>query len=152
MLQVNTSSGAFFITFPRGYRPITDEVSAAEFLEKMRWGSGVACVHCGSKKATKVMDASTGRRDKRMSWRCKGCYRRFNVRGGTIMESTRIPIHQWLLVLSLVNTDRTLTGYDVHESCGISLKSSWYMLRKIRFGVFRAGEAWRSGAITISRD
>ncbi len=151
MLQVKTISGAFPLTFPPGYRDITDELSAAEFLEKMRWGNNPSCTHCGSKEAKRIVDPRTGERDKRMYWRCRGCRKRFNVRGGTMMESTRIPVHQWLRVLYMVNADRALTGNDVHQYCQLSLKSSWYMLRRIRSGVFKAGEAWRTGAITISR-
>jgi transposase-like protein len=151
MLQIMTRAGAFILTFPPGYRDTTDELSAAEFLEKMRWGSDPACVHCGSKKVTKVMDARTGERDKRMYWRCRGCYKRFNVRGGTLMESTRIPVHQWLRVLHLMSADRKLTGQDVRDCCQLSLKSSWYMLRRIRSGVFKVSEPWRTGAITLSR-
>jgi transposase-like protein len=153
MLQVKTRSGAFSITFPHGYRPITDELLAAEFLEKMRWGSSPACLFCGSTKVKRLIHSKSAEHHRRrMYWRCMECYKRFNVRGETMMEYGRLPLHEWLRLLHLLDKQHTLNGKQIQACCRLSLKSSFYVLRRIRSGVFRAGEAWHRGAITLSRD
>jgi transposase-like protein len=150
VLQVKTGTGSFPLAFPPGYRDITDERLATQFLEEARWGGSPSCVRCGSKEVKRIMDAKTGERDKRMYWRCHGCYRRFSVRSGTMMESARFPIHHWLRLLHLLDSNRALGAKEVQAVCHISPQNCSYVMQRIRSGVFLAGEAWRAGAITVS--
>jgi hypothetical protein len=66
------------------------------------------------------------------------------------MESARFPIHHWLRLLHLLDSNRALGAKEVQAVCHISPQNCSYVMQRIRSGVFLAGEAWRAGAITVS--
>lgn len=151
MFHIAAGTGAFPLIFPPDYQDITDEALAADFLEKMRWGNDVTCSHCGSKAAKKIMAGKNGERNKHLYWRCQICRGRFNVRSGTMMEYTHVPLCQWLRVLYLLSSQPEIRSLEIQRRCQFNRTTCSYILRRIHAGAFRTGKAWLTGAITISR-
>jgi hypothetical protein len=56
----------------------------------------------------------------------------FTVRSGTIFERSKIPLRDWLYVISIMCDDPEIPSEHVAEKINITQKSAWKMLEKIR--------------------
>lgn len=107
-----------------------DEAKAHEFVVSLRWPTGVCCPRCGS---TRVQYVST-----RRIWKCKDCTERkqFSVKVGTIFEDSPIPLGKWLIaVWLLANAKNGISSYELARSLGVTQKSAWFMLQRIRLAM-----------------
>ena len=77
---------------------------------------------------------------KSMPYRCSARRSYFSVRTGTVMESSRVPLRMWVSALYLCSTNlKGVSSMEVHRDLGITQKSAWFMLGRIR-------EAWADAA------
>jgi transposase-like protein len=110
--------------FPRFH----DETAARTAVEAMRWPNGPVCGHCSETKrlyATK----RTGR------YRCgnPACRKDFTVTTGTVMESSHIPLHKWLMGFYLLTSSKKgFPAHQLHRALGVTYKSAWFMAHRIR--------------------
>lgn len=102
--------------------------AARLYIEKKRWDDNVKCPLCGS--GEKI----TARGGKRLGYYvCKSCSKEFTVRTGTIFERSHIPLNKWLFAIYLFVTSRKrISSLQLSKEIGITQKSSWYMLQRIR--------------------
>jgi transposase-like protein len=101
------------------------EKSAIKYIEKRRWPNGVHCPACT--EARRI----TLRKDK--YYRCNACQLDFTVRTGTIFERSHIPLHKWLYAMYLLMTARKgISSLQLSKEIGITQKSAWFMLQRIR--------------------
>ena len=108
----------FFSKFPT-------ERTALEYIESRRWPDGAHCPFCESKRTT--------RQRTYQYHRCKDCRKKFTVRTGTIFERSRIPLRYWLFAMYLNQTARKgISSLQLSKELGITQKSSWFMLHRIR--------------------
>ena len=91
----------FFKRFP-------DDKAAEEWFIKRRWPEEVCCVHCGS------TNVQTGAKHPSMPYRCRDCGKRFSVRVGTVMQSSKLGYQTWLLATYLLTT--SLKSVFLHEA------------------------------------
>jgi transposase-like protein len=112
-------------------RYFADEVRALAFMKGQRWPDGVVkCPTCGSEK---VSFLST-----RNVWKCatKHPKQQFSVKVGTVMEDSAIPLDKWLCGFWLIaNAKNGISSYELHRSLGITQKSAWFMLHRIRLSM-----------------
>lgn len=113
-----------------------DEDAARIFLEARRWPDGaVVCPHCeAGDGAFRVVGKSTSATPARKGmWKCAACRKQFTVTVGTILQYSRIELHKWLRAFSMLcSEDYAVTAYRLHQSLGITNKSAWLVLRRIR--------------------
>ncbi len=107
---------------------------ATEFLAKLRWPNGPTCPRCESKEYSFI---ST-----RRVWKCKGCKKQYSVKVGTIFEDSPIGLDKWLPAIWLVaNCKNGISSHEMHRSLGVTQKTAWFMLHRIRLamqtGTFR---------------
>lgn len=70
------------------------------------------------------------------NFKCSQCLRVFNVRTGTIFERSRIPLMKWFMAVYLVaNSTKGLSSIQLSTMLGITQKSAWFMLQRIRNGL-----------------
>lgn len=103
---------------------------AHDFLVSLRWPAGVCCPRCG---LADVMAIPT-----RKTWECKCCTKKkqFSVRVGTIFEDSPIALKKWLAVIWLLaNAKNGISSYEVHRAIGVTQKSAWFMLARIRLAM-----------------
>lgn len=98
---------------------------------QLRWGGGpVTCPTCGS---TDVHFIKT-----RRIWRCSQQHerRQFSVRIGTVMEDSPIPLDKWMVAIWLLaNAKNGISSYELHRAIGITQKSAWFLLHRIRMAM-----------------
>lgn len=99
--------------------------SARIYLEKRRWPDGVKCPVCSSGERITTRKAGY--------YRCNACAEDFTVRTGTIFERSHIPLHKWIYAMYLLVTARKgISSLQLSKEIGITQKSAWFMLHRIR--------------------
>ncbi len=114
-----------------------DPEAARAVIEAELWPTGPVCGHCGEKErhyATK----RPGR------WRCGNpeCRKDFTVTTGTVMESSHVPLHKWLLAFHIgASSKKGFSAHQLHRTLKITYKSAWFLWHRVR-------EAMRTGGLT----
>src|SRR2546421_11813837 len=101
-----------------------------EFLVSQRWPDGVVCPTCGSKD---VHYLANQRR-----WKCKNQHslRQFSIKVGTIFEDSPIGLDKWLAIIWLIaNAKNGVSSLEVSRSIGVTQKTAWFMLHRIRLAM-----------------
>lgn len=103
-----------------------DSQRTFDYAVKLRWPEGkITCPRCGHGEHSFI---ST-----RKIWSCKGCKKQFTVKVGTIFEDSALGMDKWMIaVWMIVNCKNGISSYEVARSLGITQKSAWFMLHRIR--------------------
>jgi transposase-like protein len=105
----------------------SDPKNTIDHLVARRWPNGVFCPTCGSKDVKFL--------EKRNVWQCKNKHARkqFSVKVGTIFEDSPISLDKWFAAMWMLATCRNgVSSYEVHRALGITQKSAWFMMHRIR--------------------
>lgn len=117
-------------TLTEAIRYFANHQIAFDFMVGLRWPNGVQCPRCGCKD---VRFIST-----RKLWECKECKakKQFSVRVGTIFEDSALPLDKWLAAIWMIaNAKNGVSSYEVHRSIGVTQKTAWFMLQRIRLAM-----------------
>jgi transposase-like protein len=117
----------------------TNEDKAREWLEARVWPQGPICPHCGATgdDVTKL----EGKAHRPGLYQCSACREQFTVTVKTVFERSKIPLTKWLAALFLLTASKKgVSAHQVHRSLGISYKSTWFMMHRLR-------EALRTGGL-----
>lgn len=113
-----------------------DADRALAFMVEMRWPNGVTCPRCN---AANPMFLKT-----RRIWKCSECRRQFSVKVGTVFEDSPLGLNKWLPALWLLaNAKNGISSYEVHRALGVTQKTAWFMLGRIRLAM-QAGSFQRT--------
>jgi transposase-like protein len=107
-----------------------DEDAARTYLQEVRWPDGPYCPFCGSLETVKPLGGpSMG-----PGWYyCAACQDKFTVRVGSIFERSHIPLHKWLLAFRLMaSSKKGVCAHQIHRTLGITYKSAWFLMHRIR--------------------
>jgi transposase-like protein len=118
----------------------TDETVAREALEAVVWPNGPTCPHCGNADAGKIAKLET--KSVRPGLRyCNECGKQFTATVGTVFERSKIPLTKWWFAMHLLGSSKKgMSSHQMHRLLGISYKSTWFMMHRIR-------EAMRVGGL-----
>jgi len=98
------------------------------FMSGLRWPDGtVKCPTCGSDR---VVWLQSVRR-----WKCYGKHDRpqFSLKTGTIFEDSPIGLEKWLPAVWLLTVCKNgISSYELHRALGVTQKTAWFMLHRIR--------------------
>jgi transposase-like protein len=115
----------------------SDEQTCIDTVARMRWPSGPECPACATKEPYYL---KTQKR-----FKCRDCRRQFSVKLGTIFEDSPVPLQKWLPALwMLVNCRNGVSSYEIHRALGVSQKSAWFMLHRLRL-VLQSGNVGKLG-------
>lgn len=115
-----------------------DEEMARAYLEGRLWPEGPICPECKSGERITARKAGY--------YRCNACPKdsvgqNFTVRTNTIFERSHIPLHKWLYAMYLVVTARKgISSLQLAKEIGVTQKSAWFMLQRLREACFVAGQ------------
>ena len=100
-------------------------------MVELRWPDGVVkCPRCGSEKLSWLA--------KPRVWKCYASMESptFTLKTGTIFEESAVPLDKWLpAVWLLVTCKNGISSYEVGRDLGVSQKSAWHMMHRIRFAL-----------------
>jgi len=74
----------------------------------------------------------------RRIWECKNqhAHRQFSVKVGTIFEDSAIGLDKWLAAIWMIaNAKNGVSSYEIARSLGITQKSAWFMMHRIRLAM-----------------
>jgi transposase-like protein len=117
-----------------------DETKAREWLEARVWPTGPTCPHCGNADQDKLK-ALQGKAHRPGLYQCAECREQFTVTVKTVFERSKIPLTKWLAALFLMTASKKgVSAHQVHRMLGVSYKSTWFMMHRLR-------EAMRTGGL-----
>ncbi len=108
-----------------------DPKHCREYLVARRWPNGVVCPRCGSDKVAFM--------EKYNRWQCNSkthADRQFTSKTGTIFEDSPLGLDKWLAAMWLLtNCKNGISSYEVSRDLGVSQKSAWHMMHRIRLAM-----------------
>lgn len=106
-----------------------DEETAIGFVAALRWPNGVICPRCDAKGVCYRLST-------RPLWKCRACKKQFSVKVGSIFEDSPIGLDKWLPAMwMLVNCKNGVSSYEIARDLGITQKSAWFMMHRIRLAI-----------------
>lgn len=109
------------------------EDAAYQRIESLVWPEGAVCPHCGDSHRIGRLG---GRMPRPGTLKCYSCRKPFNVKIGTRLESTHVPLHLWLQALFLLHAcDRPLSVNRLQKVLGVSSRTSWMIAQRIRAAI-----------------
>jgi transposase-like protein len=107
-------------------RYFSDPQVCIDTVAAMRWPEGKpVCPKCGSLSHYYLKTQSR--------WKCKACSKQFSVKVGTIFEDSPVSLDKWLVTLWMItNCKNGVSSYEIAKSVGVTQKSAWFMLHRLR--------------------
>src|SRR5439155_12888964 len=96
----------------------------------LRWPNGVTCPTCGRKDVRFIAP--------RHLWECKTKHpqKQFTAKVGTIFEDSPIGLDKWFAaVWMLTNCKNGVSSYEIHRALGVTQKTAWFMLHRVRYAM-----------------
>src|SRR5919197_5838525 len=90
----------------------------------------VRCPRCGSDKVTFLENARV--------WKCRTPHakQKFSAKVGTIFEDSPIGLEKWLPAMWLLaNSKNGISSYELARALGVTQKTGWFMLHRIRLAM-----------------
>lgn len=117
-------------TLSDAIKHFADEQVCIDTIADMRWQNGPECPVCAS-GALRQHWLKNQRR-----WQCRDCGKQFSVKVNTIFEDSAIKLEKWLTAMWLLaNCKNGVSSYEIHRSIGVTQKSAWFMLQRIRLAM-----------------
>lgn len=121
----------------------SDPDTCLAFMVEQRWPDGrVLCPTCGSDRVTFL--------SRQRRWKCYSKHPRpqFSIKVGTIFEDSPLGLDKWLPALwMLVNDKNGISSYEVHRALGVTQKTAWFMLHRLRLAMKDGGSGLFSGKV-----
>lgn len=116
-------------TLQQAIEHLADPQQAFEYAVNYRWPDGkVTCPRCGNAKHSFLKT--------RQMWFCYICKKQFSIKVGTVMEDSAIPLKKWMAAFwMLVNCKNGVSSMEIHRSVGVTQKSAWFMLQRLRLAL-----------------
>ena len=123
-------------------RYFSDLEVATEYVASLRWPRGPVCPRCGGTEHSFLTT--------RRVWKCKACKRQFSVKLGTIFEDSPLGLDKWLPAIWLAaNSKNGISSHELGRSLGVTQKSAWFMLHRIRLAMQRGSLEKMSGEVEV---
>lgn len=105
-----------------------DKDVALQFVAALRWPNGIICPNCESD--------DVGLLSTRRLWKCRECSKQFSAKVGTIFEDSPIGLEKWMPAMwMIVNCKNGISSYELARALGVTQKTAWFMLHRIRLAM-----------------
>jgi len=118
-------------TLQQAIQFFTDYENCRQFMIAIRWEDGVVrCPTCNSDAVIYLENAKV------YYCRAKHSKQKFSLKVGTIFEDSPIGLDKWLPAYWLLaNCKNGISSYELARAIGVTQKSAWFMLHRIRFSM-----------------
>jgi transposase-like protein len=122
-----------------------DYTNCHRFMVSLRWPEGtVTCPRCGSMHVVYL--------EKSRVWKCYGKHdhAKFSLKTGTVFEDSPIGLNKWLTAVWMItNAKNGISSHEIHRSIGVTQKTAWFMLQRIRLAMREGGFTKASGQAEV---
>jgi transposase-like protein len=117
----------------------SDPDRAFQFALNLRFPGGkVICPRCGSERHSFMKT--------RRIWECYGCKRQFSIKVGTVMEDSALGLDKWMMTAWMITASKNgVSSYEISRSIGVTQKSAWFMLHRLREAMAGGGTMTKIG-------
>lgn len=102
-----------------------------QYMIRLKWPDGrITCPKCGGNRIGHIAT--------RRMLRCndKACGKQFSSKVGTIFEDSPLPLSHWFVaVWTIANFKMGISSCELARSLGVTQKSAWFMLHRIRLAM-----------------
>lgn len=113
-----------------------------EFVARLRWPDGPVCPRCEGREHSYLTT--------RRIWKCKSCKKQFSVKLGTVFEDSPLGLDKWLPAVWLAaNSKNGISSHELARALGITQKSAWFMLHRIRLAMQSGSFDKLSGTVEV---
>jgi transposase-like protein len=117
-------------TLIEAIRHFSDPDVTLKTMVALRWPDGLRCPVCGRDNPRFIRTRSI--------WECrvKHFKRRFSAKTGTIFEDSPLGLDKWFTAIWLLtNAKNGISSYELHRAIGVTQKSAWFMLHRVRLAM-----------------
>lgn len=99
-------------------------------LELTIWKDGDHCPYCAHNKIYRFKISR--------KYKCAACRRVFSIRVGTIFEDSNLKLTVWFMAIYFISiSKRGLSSNQLARQLGVTQKTAWFMLQRIRHAMQR---------------
>ena len=115
------------ITLVDAVKYFSNPLTCINEVKLMRWPDGVVfCIGCGEVGNCIWLS-------KQQRFKCRGCKKQFSVKVGTIFHDSPLGLDKWMVAMwMLANCRNGVSSYEIARTIGITQKSAWHMMHRIR--------------------
>ncbi|MGA3100273.1 MAG: IS1595 family transposase [Terracidiphilus sp.] len=118
-------------TLQQAIQHFGDPENCRKFMVFLRWPDGkIKCPYCDGEKVTWLAKAKV--------YQCYGDHpkSKFSLKVGTVFEDSAIGLEKWWpAVWLLANSKNGISSYELHRALGVTQKTAWFMLHRIRLAM-----------------
>jgi transposase-like protein len=123
-------------------RRFSTQEACVRYLVETRWPDGFRCLWCGSANA-RLMTT-------RRVWQCRDCRRQTRLTAGTVLERTHLALPTWFAAAYLMSSVKPgISALQLSRQLGISLKTAWLLLHKLRRAMVDPARGKLRGAVEV---
>lgn len=135
-------------TLQQAIQHFSNEQTCIDTVAFLRWPDGKPeCPKCGGKEQYYL---ATQKR-----WKCKNgkCGKQFSVKVGTIFEDSPIGLDKWLMAMWMIAACKNgISSYEIHRAIGVTQKSAWFMMHRIRLAMQDWKKVIKSGSLILDSE
>jgi transposase-like protein len=102
-----------------------------QYMVCMKWpDANITCPKCGGNHVGHIQS--------RRMFQCKAkdCRKQFSTKVGTIFEDSPLGLDKWFVaVWCIVNAKNGISSHELGRALGITQKSAWHMLHRVRLAM-----------------
>lgn len=130
-------------TLLEAVRYFSDLSVCNDYMRKIKWPDGkVTCPRCGGNRIGEIATRSM--------LRCKDCRKQFSYKVGTIFEDSPLGLDKWFVaVWCIANAKNGISSHELGRALGVTQKTAWFMLHRIRKAMLQRLKELGSSAISL---
>lgn len=109
-------------------RYFSDRDRCNEYMQSIKWPDGrVTCPTCGCESCSPVKGRPV------LTCNNKDCRKQFSYKVGTIFEDSPLGLDKWFVaVWAIANCKNGISSHELARAIGVTQKTAWFMLHRIR--------------------
>lgn len=134
---MSANDTATFKSLTSMLKALPDDAACRAYIESKVWADGIpTCPYCRSQNHYRL----TSKGEFKGMYKCaaSGCKKRYTVTIGTMFHGTHVSLRKWFIAIYIFSMHKKgISSHQLGVDLGITQKSAWYMLHRIReaFGI-----------------